>query len=322
MHDTWKVAEAVIGVSSRVLLRGKPGTGKTFAATHLALRDDQEVYSVTMTEETPMAEFRGHFIQKGGDFVWHDGPGIRAWRAGARLVINEIDRSSEDILSFLYAIMDDPDHAQVTLPTGETVRPAEGFTLVATMNGVPEDLPEALQDRLPVSIEITDVNPKALERLPEDLRGPAENSGHSENGNRGISIRAWLEFAHLRESLDIDTAAQAVFGDKAKDALIAINVANVAQLPIDMDGSEITDNETDMRAYVRSWLDWWKDNMMTANAGDEEHVISSLKRTLTGYKDTVISEFTVEYSHSSKHVALLYTLPDGTIRDMNSMEEM
>lgn len=248
-HDCWEVAEAVMGVSPRVLLRGKPGTGKTYHAVHSALREDQKVYTITMTEETPAAELRGHYVPKGNEFVWSDGPAMMAWREGARLVINEIDRSSEDVLSLMYAILDDPDFAELTLPTGEKVRPKEGFQVVATMNGLPEDLPDALQDRLPVDIEITDVNPEALSRLPEDLREPAKNTALAKTSERGVSIRMWLEFASLREKLPtalkddeagLRIAAQAVFGDKALDALNALAVGESASPAIDMGGYELT----------------------------------------------------------------------------------
>lgn len=248
-HDCWEVAEAVMGVSPRVLLRGKPGTGKTYLAATGALRDEQKVYQITMTEETPAAEIRGHYIIQDGEYVWSDGPAIMAWREGARLVINEIDRASEDCLSLMFALLDDPGFAQLTLPTGETVRPEEGFQVVATMNGRPEDLPDALQDRLPVDIEITDVHPEAIKRLPEDLREPARNTALAKTSERGISIRMWLEFASLREKLpdtlgDKDTAltvaAKAIFGANYQEALNALTVSNTASEPQTMDGYVVT----------------------------------------------------------------------------------
>ena len=259
-HDCWEVAEAVMGVSPRVLLRGKPGTGKTYHAVHSALRPNQKVYVITMTEETPAAELRGHYVPKGGDFVWQHGPGVMAWLEGARLVINEIDRSSEDVLSLMYALLDDPDFAELTLPNGETVRPKEGFQVVATMNGLPEDLPDALQDRLPVDIEITDVNPNALARLPEDLREPAKNTALAKTSERGISIRMWLEFASLREKLPekigdagLMVAAQAIFGEKAQDALNALAVGSRASLAHDMSGFEFTSDDEYLMSAAREW---------------------------------------------------------------------
>ncbi len=260
-HSCWEVAEAVIGISRRVLLKGKPGTGKTFAATHLALKDDQEVYSITLTEETPMAEIRGHFVTKGGEFVWMDGPAIRAWKEGARLVLNEIDHASDDVLTFMYAIMDDPEYASVTLPTGETVIPAKGFMFIATMNGEIHDLPDALQDRLPVSIDITELNPEALEALPEDLRDPAKNTTLLSNNERSISIRAWGEYAILREELDPRMAADAVFGDAASDAILALNIAETASIPHDMEGVEVTEDDVQQLQGIQRVHKWVLDRI-------------------------------------------------------------
>ncbi len=243
-HNPWTVAEAVLKESRRVLLRGKPGTGKTYAARTLGLLPGQKVYQLTMTPETPMAEIRGHFVQKGGEFVWHDGPAVRAWREGARLIINEIDRSSEDVLSLLYAIMDDPEFAELTLPTGETITPQENFGVVATMNGVPDDLPDGLQDRLVVDVHITEMAEGALARLPEDLREPARSTSLTDNPERSISIRLWMEFAGLREKFreeenGLMLAAQAVFGENAPQALAAIEIADTADPAINMLGEEI-----------------------------------------------------------------------------------
>ena len=93
--ENWVIIDAVIATSKRVLLHGLPGTGKTYAAARQNLGDDnQKVYQITMTEETPAAEIRGHFLPKGDEMVWMDGPAVLAWKEGARLVINEIDRAS------------------------------------------------------------------------------------------------------------------------------------------------------------------------------------------------------------------------------------
>jgi MoxR-like ATPase len=164
--------------------------------------------------------------------VWMDGPGIRAWREGARFVINEIDKASDDALSLLFAVLDDPEFAELTLPTGEVVRPTEGFHVVATMNGVPSDLPAALQDRFPVTIQVVDVNPEAIKALPSDLQVAARESALVDNEDRRLSIRMWAEFGSLRTKLDkryrtkgkgSAVAAQAIFGARWKEALRAID---------------------------------------------------------------------------------------------------
>lgn len=225
-NSCWDLVDALVGESPRVLLYGPPGTGKTFVGATANLGKSQEVYSITLTEESSSAELRGHFIPKDGSFVWNDGPAIQAWKTGGRLVINEIDHASGDVLTFLHAIMDDPEIAQLTLPTdpAQTVKPKKGFSVVATTNATPDALPFALRDRFPVCINVDEVNPLALENLSEDLRTAVEETVVTDNEERRISIRAWAEFDKLRKVLDEEMVAQAIFGHKATDVLNSLKL--------------------------------------------------------------------------------------------------
>jgi MoxR-like ATPase len=223
--ECWTIASAVLNQSPRVLLHGPPGTGKTYAATRFGLSCGQSVASCTLTPETPAAELRGFYVPRGNEFVWQDGPATTAWRTGGRLVLNEIDRATGDLLSFLLAICDDPLFAQLTLPNNETVRPAPGFTVVATMNSVPDDLDFALLDRFPVRIHIDEVAPGALNSLPPDLRDIAAKSGVLADPARRVSFRTWSEFAKLRATIGQEVAARAVFGNRTDDIVNAFLIA-------------------------------------------------------------------------------------------------
>lgn len=221
----WGLVEGVLPVSSRVILHGPPGVGKTYAATRFGLLPGQQVFSCTVTPETPAAELRGFYVPRGSEFVWQDGPAMTAWRCGGRLILNEVDRATGDLLSFLLAVCDDPLFAQLTLPNNETVRPADGFTVVATMNGVPDDLDFALLDRFPVRIHTDQVAPGALDTLPEDLRDPARRAGVVTDPAKRVSFRSWAELARLREKIGPDAAVRALFGTRAQDVVNSFAIA-------------------------------------------------------------------------------------------------
>ena len=228
MTDCWELVNTILPRVSRGLLYGPPGTGKTTAAVKLGVQAQQTVYNVTVTEETPASELRGHFIPRGHEFIWHDGPVMRAWREGARLVINEINHASGDVMTLLLAILDDHEIARLTLPTGETVIPSPAFTCVATMNGDPNELPEALLDRFPVTILVDKVNPLALCSLPTDLRVIVERTSTADERMRRIGIRKWKEYARLVNFIPTSITGPAIFGERWKDVSDALAIGEVA----------------------------------------------------------------------------------------------
>ncbi len=221
----WEVLTKVLPVSRRILLYGPPGTGKTYIAATEGLKEGQEMFQTTLTQDSTATELLGHYVpNEQGAFEWHDGLGIKAWKQGARLVINEIDNAGVDVMTFLHALLDDPMFARFTLPNKEkeTVRPAEGFQIIATMNGVPDDLSEALADRFPVKIHMDKVNPDAIKQLPTNLRGIYND--YTEE-NHVFSVRKWIDFANLMDNgIDVDDASFAVFQDDADSLVEALAI--------------------------------------------------------------------------------------------------
>lgn len=222
-NQVWEIAEASIMVNRRTLLWGPPGTGKTTAGVRVG--NPADVYVLTMTEDTPAAEIRGHYVPKGGEFEWRDGPGILAWDKGVRLVINEIDHANGDVHSLLHALLDDKSIAQLMLPNNTIVTPEDGFTVVATMNGQPDDLPPALLDRFEAVLLIDRPHPAAIAALPEDLRTVATDTVGVADAERRISVRAWHNFAAMREKMPVDAALYCAFGPRCMDVAGAIKLA-------------------------------------------------------------------------------------------------
>lgn len=222
---SWNLVQQVADHCRTLLIYGPPGTGKTYAA-HSNL-GDRTLYTLTLTPDSPAAELRGHYVPQGNQFVWQDGPAIKAWRLGGRLVLNEIDHAGGDALSFLLNALDSSETACLTLPTGEMVRPHPRFQCVATMNGNPEqDLPPALRDRFPVCVEINEAHPQGLESLPQDLQAAARGTVLAKDPSRRVTLRSWLAFASLRERVGPDAAAAAVFQARGKDIIDALQIAS------------------------------------------------------------------------------------------------
>lgn len=229
----WSVTEIVLNARTpRMLLYGPPGIGKSYLPARWAKDNDWDFLSVTLTDQTPASELAGHFILKGNDFVWHDGMVSRAWRMTNEgkhvlLEINEIVEAGADAEVFLHNALDDPEFARLDLPTGETLRPVpDRLMVVATMNADPRALREALRDRFPVKIHVEEPHPDAFLALPKDLRPLAmemTNSGRDKDVR--MSIRPFVAYAQLRQTIDPTAAAYAVFGQDSNDLIAALGLA-------------------------------------------------------------------------------------------------
>lgn len=227
--NEWQLAELLIEKRvPRMGLWGPPGIGKSFTPWVVAQKMGWDFLSITLTDQTPMSELRGHFILKNNSYMWHDGIIARGWRMSHKkpvvMVINEIVEASADAEVFLHNALDDPELARMDLPSGETIRPnKDNVMVVATMNGKPENLREALRDRFPVMIEMTAPHPAAIAALPADLRHYASVATSPKAGPHRMSIRPIAAFARLREALkNAEVAAQAVWGKNASVVLASM----------------------------------------------------------------------------------------------------
>ena len=215
----WEMTEEIVSVASRSILYGPPGTGKTTCGINLAKRMKKTVYSVTLHSDITAQELIGHFIPKGGEFVFHKGPIIRAWEEGAILIINEICEAGGPVLTALYSILDDPSIAMLTLPDGKTVRPMAGFKAIATMNGSLQSIPAPLLDRFEVKIHVSKPHPDAIRILPKKYHEFIKKAYESGSSDVVTMRSAFALDLLISSGMSDDVAFDAVYGDVSKDIL-------------------------------------------------------------------------------------------------------
>jgi MoxR-like ATPase len=198
----------------RVLMYGPPGTGKSYSALRMG-NPGEKAWRIIMTEETPAAELRGHWVPQGpGNWTWHDGPVMRAYRHGGRLVIDEISRAHDDAWSFLLAVLDGH---PITLPNGETVQPHPDLSVWATTNDSADVLPDALADRFTVKVAVPKPSPEALATLRNVLARAVKNGS--------VTFREATEFERLTGFMADADAAQLVWQSRSKDVLYGLKLA-------------------------------------------------------------------------------------------------
>ena len=227
----WRdLADVLSAGIDRVILYGPPGTGKTYAALNFAATD-AGYERLVCTEDLTTAEVLGCWIPMGeGRWIWNEGPAIRAWRTGARLVVDEVDRASGDVLSLLLAMTDTEGSSSWKHPlTGEVVTPHADFSVVMTTNLERlEELPVALRDRFPVAIRINQPHPTAVAMLSSDLRRMALN-GSTAEGSRRVSLRSFYAFDTLRAAHGNERAAELIFGESNAQAFLdALTISSLA----------------------------------------------------------------------------------------------
>jgi MoxR-like ATPase len=231
LPQCWQDFHDVIAADSRrVILYGVPATGKTFAGLNMG--KPRNAYRLICSEDMTDADIVGCWQPSREGWHWREGLAIKAWREGSRLVIDEIDKASGDVLSILLAMTDTVESSSWRNPeTGEIVTPHPDYSVVMTTNlEHMGDLPEALTSRFPIRIHIDTPHPDALARIPQVMRDTAVALATHLDPDQRVSMRSFLELARLEVKLGRERAAALVFGSaRADDLLNTWKIAEAAQ---------------------------------------------------------------------------------------------
>ena len=172
--DVKKIIQS--GIFYPTFITGLSGNGKTFSVEQACAQAKRELIRVNISIETDEDDLIGGFRLVDGNTVWHNGPVVEALQRGAVLLLDEIDLASNKILC-LQSILEGK--GVFLKKIGKYVKPAQGFTVVATANtkGKGSDdgrfvgtnvLNEAFLERFPVTFEQAYPSP-AIEQKMLDL---------------------------------------------------------------------------------------------------------------------------------------------------------
>lgn len=127
--DVKKIIES--GMFYPMYVAGLSGNGKTMMIEQACANAKREYVRVQITPETDEDDLIGGFRLLNGETVFAKGPVIKAMEAGAILLIDEIDRGSNKLMALQGVLEGKP---VLIKKTGEVVRPAPGFNVIATAN--------------------------------------------------------------------------------------------------------------------------------------------------------------------------------------------
>ncbi len=222
-----------------IFITGLSGNGKTMMIEQVHAEIKKELFRVNITIETDEDDMIGHYALVDGRTVWQDGPVTMAMERGATLLLDEVDLASNKIMCLQPVLEGNP---LLIKKEGRIVRPAPGFTVMATANTKgkgSEDgrfigtniLNEAFLERFPVTVEqeypSVSVEKKIVIKLMENL-GCVDEEYAGKLVDWADLIRKTFYDGGVDEvistrRLDHIVKAFAIFGDKMKSIELCVS---------------------------------------------------------------------------------------------------
>lgn len=237
-------------LNKNVLLKGPTGAGKTKLAESLSAEVGQPMHSINCSVDLDAEALLGFktLVEKDGNtsIQFVEGPVIQAMKNGHLLYIDEINMAKPETLPILNGVLDY--RRTITNPfTGEVIKAAEGFTVIAAINeGYVGTVPlnEALKNRF-IVIDVPYIQGSILEevlkvqsslknedliklfvQLSEDLVTQVRNGQIPEEA---ASVRALIDTCDLAVFLPPMRAIQRGIIDKVEDDREKAAIRNIAE---------------------------------------------------------------------------------------------
>lgn len=128
-NDVVKIIQT--GMFYPMLITGLSGNGKTMMVSQACANLGREYIRVQISPETDEEDLIGGMRLVDGSTVFEKGPVVKAMEKGAVLLIDEIDRGTNKLMSLQGVLEGKP---ILLKKTGELITPAKGFTVIATGN--------------------------------------------------------------------------------------------------------------------------------------------------------------------------------------------
>ena len=119
------------GRYTSLFVTGLSGNGKTLMVEQVCADLERECFRVNLTCQTDEDDLLGGFRLINGSTIWMDGPVTLAMKAGAVLLLDEIDLASSKVMC-LQSVLEGK--GVFLKKIGQWVTPAKGFAVVGTAN--------------------------------------------------------------------------------------------------------------------------------------------------------------------------------------------
>ena len=246
------------GIFYPTFITGLSGNGKTFGVEQACAQLNRELVRVNITIETDEDDLIGGFRLVNGETVWHNGPVIEALERGSVLLLDEVDLASNKILC-LQSILEGK--GVFLKKVGKVVKPAPGFTVIATANTKgkgSEDgrfigtnvLNEAFLERFALTFEqeypSVTAETNILKKLCKDDKFCARLADWADIIRKTFYDGGIDEIISTRRLVHIIQAYK-IFGDKVKAIQLCLNRFDDETKQAFLDLYDKVDNEVDIK---------------------------------------------------------------------------